>query len=162
MKLFHEIREAEDLPETGGLVHADEVVQVVGGARAGDGGVGGRRLQPAPVFFSHVATVGREILKKRRRRDDSEYSVVLGVQDGVRPECLCHIFVEIGGERQDRIEVVDEGSIVRTIDEDDVVVPDDEFLFVPSSLLPPQRDDALLVRNKHGVALVQLVLVIVL
>ena len=55
--------------------------------------------------------------------------VVLRVENGVRPEGLCDVFVKVGGEGEVRVEVVDEAAVVRLPqDEQHVVVPDHKLL----------------------------------
>ena len=55
--------------------------------------------------------------------------MVLRVENGVRPEGLCDVFVKVGGEGEVRVEVVDEAAVVRLPqDEQHVVVPDHKLL----------------------------------
>ena len=76
--------------------------------------------------------------------------MVLRVENGVRPEGLCDVFVKVGGEGEVGVEVVDEAAVVRLPqDEQHVVVPDDELLLVLARPLAPQRHHLLLVRHEH-------------
>ena len=46
--------------------------------------------------------------------------------------------------------------IIRFVDEDDMIVPDDELLLVSAGLLSPERHHPLLVADEHDPALGQL------
>ena len=68
---------------------------------------------------------------------------------------LCYL-VKIRGEGQLRVQVIDERPVIRPVDEDDMIVPDDESLLFSARLLTPQRHHPLLVGYKDRVGLVQL------
>ena len=46
--------------------------------------------------------------------------------------------------------------LIRFINEDHMIVPDDQFLLVPAGLLSPERNHSLLVADEHDPALGQL------
>ena len=46
--------------------------------------------------------------------------------------------------------------MIRFIQKNNMIIPDDQLLLLPPGLLPPQGDDALLVGDKHNNALVHL------
>ena len=64
--------------------------------------------------------------------------------------------MKIRGEGQLRVQVIDERPVIRPVDEDDMIVPDDESLLFSARLLTPQRHHPLLVGYKDRVGLVQL------
>jgi len=103
MKLLDEFSKAEDLSISFACVHRDELLQVVSSGAVSDAGVGGRGLEPAPVLFSHVSPVRGEGLQEGLGWDDPELPVVLRVEDGVRPEGLSHVLVEVRREWQLRV-----------------------------------------------------------
>ncbi len=67
--------------------------------------------------------------------------MIFRVEDGVRPERLRHVLVEVRGERQVRVQVEHETpAVVRPVEKERVVVPDHQLLLVLAGLLAPQGD----------------------
>ena len=55
--------------------------------------------------------------------------------------------VKVCWEGQLRVQVVDESAVIRTINEDDMIVPDDQSFLFATSLLSPQRHHSLPVKK---------------
>jgi len=98
MKFLDEFSKAEDLSISFVCLHRDELLQIVSSGAVSDARVGRWGLQPAAILFSHVSPVRGEVLQECLGRDDPELPVVLRVEDGVRPEGLRHVLVEVGWE----------------------------------------------------------------
>ena len=73
--------------------------------------------------------------------------MVLLVEDGVRPECLRDVLVEVRGEGQVGVKVEDEaplrpaGPSVSHVQEYHVIIPDHKFVLLTAGLLAPQGDN---------------------
>jgi len=74
----------------------------------------------------------------------------------VGAEGLGDILLEIGRERQLRVEVIDDAPLVRLVQHHDVVVPEHQFLLLAASLLSPQGHHSRLVGHEHDVTAGQL------
>ena len=102
-----------------------------------------------------MSPVRGEPLEEERGRDDPKEPVVLLVEDGVSPEGLRHVLVEVGREGKVRVQVKNQAPVVRPVDEEDVIVPYDQLLLVFAGLLLPERNHLLLVGHENHVTLWQ-------
>lgn len=173
MELPDEVRKAHHLPEACVGLHADELVKVVG-ETVGRGAAGRPavislyarvwwgRLEPGPVLLPHVPPVRGELVQEQAGWHHAEDPVVLGVQDGIGTKCLSHIFVKICWKGQFTVQVIDQGSFIWPVDKNHMVVPDNQFFFVLSRLLPPEWNDPLLVGDEDRETLGQLILEVLL